>query len=662
MTTGNYLKTCTWIMTIIFLFCFSIQALIAQEIIVQASKPAADIKPTMWGVFFEDINFAADGGIYAELVKNRSFEFSLPMMGWKQVNLSGNGRILPTFYSPANPVNPHYLEAVVDAPAGSFGITNEGFRGMGIKKDETYNFSVYARTAPNSNLKMKLELLGSTGTVLASSEVTGLSDTWKRCTASLNATATDPKAQLRILWSGKGTIDIDMVSLFPSTTWKNRPGGLRDDLVQLIADLKPGFLRFPGGCIVEGRDLANRYQWKTTVGPVDERKVIMNRWNVEIANRQAPDYYQTFGLGFYEYFQLAEDIGAEPLPILNCGMSCQFNAGEVVPLSDLNPYIQDALDLIEFANGGIATKWGKLRSTMGHAKPFNLKYIGVGNEQWDVQYIERYKEFEKAIKAKFPDIKIISGSGPSDSGPLFEYAWSELKKLSPALIDEHYYKPPEWFLQNAGRYDSYDRKGIKVFAGEYAAHGKEADTAESRNSWYSALAEAAFMTGLERNADIVNMASYAPLLAHVDAWQWRPDLIWFDNLNAIGSPNYYVQKIFSNYKGTQVIPALSKGKPVIGQDSLYASASFDRLAGKAYIKLVNVSGLPKYSLVNIQGPSFGTDGVWITLKSEGLYDFNSMSDPKHIFPTGRQVPITGNKVEITMSPYSVNVLVVTIKK
>ena len=294
--------------------------------------------------------------------------------------------------------------------------------------------------------------------------------------------------------------------------------------------------------------------------------------------------------------------------------------------------------------------------------PLTLSILVVGNEQWDEQYIERYKEFEKVIKSKYPDIKIVSGSGPSAGGQLFDYAWSELKKLSPALIDEHYYMPPDWFLKNAGRYDNYDRKGIKVFAGEYAAHGKEGDESESRNSWYSALAEAAFMTGLERNADVVNMASYAPLLAHVEAWQWRPDLIWFDNLKAIGTPNYYVQKIFSNYKGTQVISVLTKGKPLIGQDSLYASATFDKGAGKAYIKLVNVSRSPKYSNITLEGPSFGTDGVWITLKSDGLYDFNSMSEPQKIFPTGKSVAITKQKIELYMSPISVNVLILSVKK
>jgi alpha-L-arabinofuranosidase len=658
----KYFKVIRSVLILAFLFWISFKAVTAQEITVSANKPITNIKPTMWGVFFEDINFAADGGLYAELVKNRSFEFPLSMMGWKQVNQNGEGRTLPTFYSPANPSNPHYLEIVVDALSGSFGIVNEGFRGMGIKKDEQYNFSINARIKANSSLKMKIELVNPAGVVIGNSELTGFTADWNKYKISFKATQTDPKAQLRLLFSGKGIIDIDMVSLFPSDTWKGRPSGLRKDLVQMIADLKPGFIRFPGGCIVEGRDLTNRYQWKSTVGPVEERKLIMNRWNVEIQDRQALDYFQSFGLGFFEYFQLAEDIGAEPLPILNCGMSCQFNAGEVVPLNDLDPYIQDALDLIDFANGNASTKWGKLRASLGHPKSFDLKFIGVGNEQWDEQYIERYKEFEKVLKSKHPEIKIVSGAGPSSSGKLFDYAWSELKKLSPDLIDEHYYMPPEWFLKNAGRYDNYDRKGIKVFAGEYAAHWKESPEPESRNTWYSALAEAAFMTGLERNAEVVNMASYAPLLAHVEAWQWRPDLIWFDNLNSIGTPNYYVQKLFSTYKGTQVIPVLIGNKPLIGLDSLYASGTIDKYAGKIYIKLVNVSRKAKYANINLEGLAISPDGVIVTLKSKGLYDFNSLSDPEHIFPNGRQMAISGKKISQYLDPISVNVLILSIKK
>ena len=427
-------------------------------------------------------------------------------------------------------------------------------------------------------------------------------------------------------------MDLDMISLFPNDTWKGRQNGLRRDIVQMIADLKPGFVRFPGGCIVEGRNLTNRYQWKTTVGPVEDRTLIMNRWNVEIESHQAPDYFQSFGLGFFEYFQLAEDIGAEPLPILNCGMSCQFNAAEVVPLEELDPYIQDALDLVEFANGEVTSKWGGLRAQMGHPGKFNLKFIGVGNEQWDEQYIERYKIFEKALKSKHPEIKIVSGSGPYSAGRYFEYGWSELKKLSPDLIDEHYYMSPDWFLKNANRYDNYDRKGIKVFAGEYAVHGKEGTESESRNTWWSALCEAAFMTGLERNADVVNMASYAPLLAHVDAWQWRPDLIWFDNLTAIGTPNYYVQKFFSNYKGTRVVPILCNGKSLTGQDGVYASSTIDSKAGKLYIKLVNSTDQVKMVTLALGPLPYTKAAVKETLKSPGRDDFNQYFKSKINLP------------------------------
>jgi len=641
---------------------FAIYGQNANEITVFADQPSADVKSTMWGVFFEDINFAADGGLYAELVKNRSFEFSLPMIGWDLVRDKGDGRSMISFYSPANEANPRYLRLVVNAESGAFGLSNEGFRGMGIKKDLQYNFSVSARISEGSDLKMKIELINSKGEILGGSDLAGFSADWIKYKVSFKSDKTEPKAMLRILLTGKGTIDLDMVSLFPADTWKERPNGLRKDLVQMIADLKPGFIRFPGGCIVEGRDLTNRYQWKNTVGPVDDRKLIMNRWNVEMQDHLTPDYFQTFGLGFFEYFQLAEDLGAESLPILNCGMSCQFNAGEVVPLNELDPYVQDALDLIEFANGDITTKWGKLRESMGHPEKFNLKFIGVGNEQWEEQYIERYKIFEKILKSRYPEIKIVSGSGPSASGKYFDLAWRELKKLSPDLIDEHYYMPPEWFFKNAGRYDNYDRKGIKIFAGEYAAHWKYANESESRNTWYSALAEAAFMTGLERNADVVNMASYAPLFAHVGAWQWRPDLIWFDNLSSIGTPNYYVQKIFSNYKGTQVIPVLCDGKAMTGQDSLYSSATIDRNIGKVYIKLVNISSESRSVTLNLQGLQFKNDGFVETLKSDFPSDYNSISSPRFIYPLTKTLAIPGKKINIAVDPISVNVFILNYKR
>lgn len=628
---------------------------------INAAKPVAEVQPTMWGVFFEDINFAADGGVYAELIKNRSFEFSSPLMGWKQVRQNGDARVIPTFYSPANDRNPHFLRLGVDAENGSFGLVNEGFRGIGVKQGTRYVFTVNARIAEGSNLTMTIRILGQSGKALWVTGLGGITSEWQRHSAVLSPVATDEKATIQILFSGKGTIDLDLISLFPEDTWKDRPGGMRKDLVQMIADLKPGFLRFPGGCIVEGRDITNRYQWKYTVGPVQERKLIVNRWNMEMRNRPAPDYYQSYGLGFYEYFQLAEDMGAEPLPILNCGMSCQFNAGEVVPLEDLDPYIQDALDLIEFANGDVSTDWGKLRESMGHPGPFNLKYIGIGNEQWDEQYFERYALFEKVLNEKHPEIKLIAGSGPSASGKMFDLAWEKLKSMKPDLMDEHYYMPPDWFLNNASRYDNYDRTGIKVFAGEYAAHGKESDDPESRNTWYSALAEAAFMTGLERNADIVHMASYAPLLAHVEAWQWRPDLIWFNNLKSIGTPNYYVQKLFSNHRGTNVVSVLSGGMAITGQDSLYASATVDRANNSLYIKVVNASSKPVPAALNIEGGVMSKNGSLITLNGNKA-DYNTIEEPEKVIPRTEDLALKGKTISMDIKPLSLNVIVVPLKK
>jgi alpha-L-arabinofuranosidase len=633
----------------------------AKNFTVIADKPVAEIQPTMWGVFFEDINFAADGGVYAELVKNRSFEFSLPLMGWRLIKQNAEGRALPTFYSPENQRNPHFLRLVVDAENGSYALVNEGFRGMGVREGIKYVLSLNARIHEGSNLSVTVRLLGQSGKALWVTGLGGITSEWERHSAVLSPVATDPKATLQILFSGKGTIDLDLISLFPEDTWMDRPGGMRKDLVQMIADLKPGFLRFPGGCIVEGRDLTNRYQWKYTVGPVQERKLIINRWNREMKNRPANDYYQSFGLGFYEYFQLAEDMGAEPLPILNCGMSCQYNAAEIVPLQDLDPYIQDALDLIEFANGDNRTEWGKLREEMGHPEPFDLKYIGVGNEQWDEQYFERYALFEKSLKEKHPEIKIVSGSGPSASGKMFDLAWERLKSMEPDLIDEHYYMPPEWFLSNAGRYDNYDRNSIKVFAGEYAAHGKESEAPESRNTWFSALAEAAFMTGLERNSDVVHMASYAPLLAHVEAWQWRPDLIWFDNLSVIGTPNYYVQKLFSNHRGTHIIQVLSDGKTLAGRDSLYASASLDQNGKRLYIKIVNASSGAIPASLNIEGGSLAKNCSLITL-SGSKSDFNSIAEPEKIFPQTKTIAVKGKTIALNMEPLSFNVVVIPLSK
>ncbi len=372
-----------------------------------------------------------------------------------------------------NEDNPHYLRIHIADPAG-FGIVNTGFRGMGVKEGAEYLFSAWVRINGAAAQSVHATVVTPKGGKIGEATFSGFGGQWKRYETTLKSSATEPKAQLQLAFGDKGDIDLDMISLYPMDTYKNRPNGLRPDLVQLLADMKPGFMRFPGGCIVEGRRLALRYQWKKTVGDVSERKTIINRWNDEFSStRPTPDYYQSYGLGFYEYFQLAEDIGASPLPVLNCGMACQFNSNEMVPLDKLDPYIQDALDLIEFANGPAGTKWGGLRAKMGHPEPFNLKMIGVGNEQWGQAYFDRYPLFVKAIKAKHPEIQIVTGAGPFSDGKEFDFAWSKLRELKADIVDEHYYKQPQWFLDHSDRYDKYDRNGPRIFAGEYAAQTVE---------------------------------------------------------------------------------------------------------------------------------------------------------------------------------------------
>lgn len=641
----------------LLLFIVSVNAFAQRKLVVHADKPVASISPTMWGVFFEDINFGADGGLYAELVKNRSFEFPTALMGWKENRVNyQKGRIHVINRSDNSP-NARFARITINNPDGNYSLTNEGFRGMGFHNNRQYDFSVQARLVDSKGFKIKVQLLNHAGNEIGYTVIENFSGEWKKYSASITTSDSAQRGKLNLIFEGVGVIDIDMISLFPHDTWKGRPGGLRNDLVQKIADLKPGFIRFPGGCIVEGKDLSNRYQWKTTVGDVDDRKLIMNRWNVEFPRRSAPDYYQSFGLGFYEYFLLAEDLGAEPLPILNCGMACQFNSGEVVAMEELQPYIDDALDLIEFANGSINTKWGKLRNDMGHPQPFNLKFLGVGNEQWEPQYIERYKIFERAILHKYPDIKIVSGSGPFAEGEYFNYAWKELKQLRPALIDEHYYKPPAWFFSNAARYDSYERTGPKVFAGEYAAHSKENPDAESRNNWESALAEAAFMTGLERNADLVQMCSYAPLFAHADAWQWRPDLIWFDNMGTVATPNYYVQKLFSTNKGTDVVKILEEDGPVTGKDSLYASAVIDKQNKQLIIKLVNSASANQQLDLSFKGLPLRTKKAYATiLSANDLYSYNKLNELDTLVPVEKMLEVNSNKITVPLASYSVNVI------
>ncbi|MDO3626199.1 alpha-L-arabinofuranosidase C-terminal domain-containing protein [Mucilaginibacter sp. BT774] len=630
---------------------------------IDADKIKAHIQPTMYGIFFEDINMAGDGGVYAELVKNRSFEFSAPLMGWKEIKEQGaDGSILVLNRGQENPYNPRFIEVNSKSAAG-YGLINEGFHGMGIKKNNRYHFSILAKQPETAELSLQIELVNKSGQVIGKTTVLPSSKAWKKYSASFIATETEAEATLKVLVKGKGSVDLDMISLFPQDTWKQRPGGLRADLVQKLADMKPGFLRFPGGCIVEGRELDTRYQWKRTIGDVANRRMIVNRWNTEFAHRPSPDYFQSFGLGFFEYFQLAEDIGASPLPIINCGMACQFNSCELVPVNQLGPYVQDALDLIEFANGSVNTTWGKKRAQLGHPKPFNLKMMGVGNEQWGPQYIERYKLFEKAIHAKYPQIKLVSSLGPNPDGEVFDYLDKTFRELTADILDEHYYRAPEWFLQNAKRYDNYDRKGPKIFAGEYAAQSVAIASPDNKNNWQCAMSEAAFMTGLERNADVVTMASYAPLFAHVQGWQWTPDLIWFDNLQSFGTPNYYVQQLYSLNKGTDVVPLTLNNEAVTGQDGCFASATLDNNnTHELIIKIVNTGKVEKTADFSVKGTTMSSEGTLTVLQSDDLNSVNSINEPLAICPKKNTLVIKDNRIKLTMKPYSFNIIRVSIAK
>lgn len=607
---------------------------------VDAGKKGAPIQPTMYGIFFEDINFGADGGLYADLIENRSFEFPQSLMGWDTY-----GKVTVNTDRPAFERNPHYV--TIDNPghrAMVSGLENHGFFGIGLRKDMTYEFSAYLRPhVAGSNARIRVELVNGNNDIVDRKKIEISGDKWQKYTATLTAKRTDEKGTVRIILEGRNGVDADHISLFPGDNWH----GLRADLVKDLEDLHPGIFRFPGGCIVEGADLNTRYQWKNTVGPVENRPLNENRWIYAISNRLYPNYYQSYGLGFYEYFLLSEKLGAEPLPVLSCGIACQYQNSDkdskahVAP-KDLQPYIDDALDLIEFANGPVTSKWGKVRAEMGHPAPFNLKQIGIGNEQWEPLYAERLAPFVKAICAKYPKMKICGSSGPSADGDRFDQGWAKMKELKVDLVDEHYYKDPEWFLKSAARYDNYDRKGPKVFAGEYACHNKA-----RRNNWQAALSEAAFMTGLERNADVVWQCTYAPLFSHVDGWQWRPDLIWFNNTESVRSANWYVQMLYSTNKGTNVLKLTENGKPVTGAEGLYASAVYDKNAKQYIVKIANTGAEKQDITLTFKGVKQLGLGTCQTMQADEKAE-NSLRHKDNVVPKESSIEGRGNIVNLTI--------------
>lgn len=600
---------------------------------VNTKKVGAKVQPTMYGIFFEDINYAADGGLYGELVKNRSFEFPDALMGWKAF-----GKFEVKNDGPFERC-PHY---VVLGYSGhndaATGLQNEGYFGIGIEKGEDYRFSVWAK-AVSGDATIEVSLVDENTMEehqeFATAELKVSGNEWKKYELVLKPTKTVQKANLRLLLKGKNSVALEHVSLFPKHTFKDRDNGMRRDLAQALYDLHPGVFRFPGGCIVEGSSLEQRYQWKNSIGPVENRPLNGNRWLSTFNYRLFPDYYQSYGLGFYEYFLLSEDIGAEPLPVLNVGMACQYqnwnNPKAHVPVDSLQPYIQDCLDLIEFANGDVNTTWGKKRAEMGHPAPFNLKFLAVGNEQWDNLYYERLRPFVKAIKAKYPNIKLIGTSGPDSEGEMFDKGWKAMKELKADLVDEHFYRDEHWFLSHGLRYEGYDRKGPKVFAGEYACHGK----GKKWNHFETSLYEAAFMTDLERNADVVDMATYAPLFAHVDGWQWRPDMIWYDNTRMFKTVSYYVQQMYACNKGTNVLPLTMKGKAVAGQegqDGLFASAVVDKQKGEVIVKVANTSDKTQEVTLNLNGLKGSRSASLTTLQCDNMDAENTLDNPNKIRP------------------------------
>lgn len=637
-------------------------------------EQVAAVQEDFIGIFFEDINYGADGGLYAEMIENRSFEFLIArgdkdayyqiydgLYGWSAYP-DGEAELSIKEESSLNEVNPHYMH--VNAQAGA-GFTNKAYDGIYLEEKNSYRLSFYARS--NQATKLRIAALSQADDNKTSLEdladVIIDSEKWKKYELSFTADKTIRHALFTMILEEQAQVDFDCISLFP----ENAVCGLfRKDLAEMLKEMHPKFMRFPGGCVVEGNELTNRYQWKLSVGDMTRRKANWNRWAVH--ENSAENHYtskfshynQTLGLGYYEYFVLCEYLGAKPLPVANVGLACQYQSSELVERTspEYSQCIQDVLDLIEFANGGEDTVWGRVRADMGHPEPFGLEYIGIGNEQWQterVDFFERYDDFEKAIHEKYPEMKLISSAGPTVHTPTYEAAWKNYHEKAKTnsnytyAVDEHYYMEPEWFLANTHFYDEYSRE-VKVFSGEYAAHDKEVKEPIKRNNWRCALSEAAFLTGVERNADVVYLASYAPLFARIGYEQWAPDMIWFDDAHSYVTPNYYVQKLFSDYTGRFTIKSELAG----GEDnSLFHVASHDG-KGHLYVKMVNAKEKEqnvKLALENFGGLE-GTKMNRIAMQAK-LLAVNSIDYPDAVCPV---ITEEDYQTEITLPPYSFTVL------
>lgn len=629
------------------------------ETSAQLPKGGKPISADLFGLFFEDINYAADGGLYAELVQNRSFEYSPteskdwnPFSYWEYQSLGYSyGTISVETSTPIHQNNPHYIEIDVkhigNEPTfrGIPGVAlkNSGFDGMVIQSGDQYQFSLFARTKGGKAVTVSVQLLGKTGAVIGQNELTIQSQSWKKYNTTITATKSESKASLQVIVTAVGGISMDMISLFPQKTFKNRPNGLRADLATVLANMKPKFIRFPGGCLVHGDGLHNMYRWKNTIGPLEMRVEQRNLWN----------YHQSVGLGYFEFFQFCEDIGAKPLPVVPAAVSCQNSGGtyktggtgqKALPMAELQDYIQEILDLIEWANGPATSTWGALRAEAGHPEPFHLEYVGIGNEEKITpEFQERFTAIYKAVKAKYPKIKLVGTSGPFHSGEDYEKGWALANQLKVDVVDEHYYVEPKWFVSNQNRYDSYNRKGPKVYLGEYASWG---------NKLKNALAEALYLTSIERNGDVVSMASYAPMLAKKNFTQWTTDMIFFDNEQIVLTPNFYVQQLFMQNSGDYYHANVFKQ----AKDSLMgASCVQDSKTGDVILKMVNYNQAAKSFKVDLS--RFGTlktTGTRYLLTGNENVE-NTFDQPNQIAPVSSTFNVN-KKFDYTAPPMSLTVI------
>ena len=614
------------------------------EIELGSAEDGHPVPSTLWGIFFEDINWAADGGIYPEQLANASFDWqqgdherwNATDDGWEpDYRDGGMARLSFQYGAPVHPNTAKHLR-IESFGCGLAGVRNRGYDGIFLDMGANYRLSFYWRELAKEGIDYELGEWKRFEATFSFDNAAGreFEMPFGKVVIEKDARAKDDRCTLSILVAGRRAVEFEAASLMPLDTI----AGLRRDLVEKLAALKPAFVRFPGGCIVEEGDFQHLYDWRRTVGPKERRECILNRWT-----RSKHPYWETFGLGYYEYFLLCEAIGAEPVPICLAGVTCQFQKPvSMVALEDADYFAEVILELIEFANGPVDSKWGKVRAEMGHPEPFNLKYVGIGNENWDFIFLDRYDQIQKIVKARYPEIVCIGSSGPSPDGKRFDLAWDWYDHKKADIIDEHYYCEPEWFLKSAHRYDNYARSGKpKVYAGEYACHDHAAKKA---NNLWSAICEAAAMTGFERNSDVVVMASYAPLFAREQHMQWQPNLIWFDGRNSVATPNYYVQQMFSLNRPSRTIPV--KMSVDDADTSIYVAAGIDDASGEKVVKIVNTLGESREVTMNLAGT-----GTCQVLSGDGKA-INRISG-ESVAPVTKAIEFDGT---ITLEPCSLTVL------